>query len=148
MSQTRLRAWLSAIIWSLAGLGFVGAFFSGGGPGGWATDSLRHLVGAAALGFGFVGYWLTLWFTRRAKGAPPATDERDVQVVARANQVSLVVVLLGIFACTIGLWVAFEPRGQVPVGWMWFLAYGSVILASVASSLATLILDGRTGGNA
>ena len=147
MSQTRLRAWLIAVIWSLAGVGFFLTFFSGGGPGEWATDSTRHLTGALALGFGFVGYWLALWFTRQREGGPPASDERDVQIAARANQVTLIVVLVGIYAFTISLWTVFEAGGQVPVGWMWFLAYGSVILAYVTSSVTTLILDGRMGGH-
>jgi hypothetical protein len=30
---------------------------------------------------------------------------------------------------------------------MWFLAYGSVILAFITSSVTTLILDGRMGGH-
>ncbi len=147
MSQTRVRAWLAAVIWILAGVGFFVTFFSGGGPGGLATDSIRHAAGAGALGFGFGGYWLALWFTRQRKGAPPAADERDAEIVARANQVTLVVVLVGVFSCAIGLWIAYEADGQVPVGWMWFLAYGSAILAFVTSAVAILVLDGRTSGH-
>lgn len=147
MSQTRLRAWLSAVIWTLAGVGFFVAFFSGGGPGEWAADSMRHFSGAVALGVGFVGHWLALWFTRQRKGRLPVSDERDLQIVAQANQVTLIVVMVGIFVFTISLWTIFEAGGQVPVGWMWFLAYGSAILAFVTSSVTTLILDGRTGGN-
>jgi len=147
MSQTRMRAWLAGIIWMLAGVGFLVAFFSGGGPGTWAEDSGRHLAGAAALAFGFLAYWTVLWATRRKPGGPPLADERDYEIVARANQATLVVVLVGIFAFTIGLWTVYESAGQVPVGWMWFLAYGSVILASVTSAAAILVLDGRTGGH-
>lgn len=147
MSQTRLRAWLATIIWSMAGLGFALTFFTGGGPSGLAVESGRHLAGALALAFGFGGHWLALWVTRRRKGAPLASDERDLQTVARANQASLVVVLLGMFALAITLWTVYEPAGTVPVGWMWFIAYGAVILASVASAVATLVLDGRTGGH-
>ncbi|MGW8266539.1 MAG: hypothetical protein ACWGSQ_09235 [Longimicrobiales bacterium] len=148
MSQTRRRAWLALVIWSAAGMGFLVTVFSGGGPGELAQDSGRHLAGAGALAFGFVGYWLALWGTRQPKGGPPMSDERDAEVLARANQATLVVVLVGIFALTIGLWVAYESAGSVPVGWMWFLAYGSVILASVTSPTVTLILDARLGGHA
>ena len=120
----------------------------GGGPGAFPEESRRHLAGAVALAFGFLGYWLVLWLTRQRKGGPPLADERDLQVVARANQATLVVVLVGIFVFTIVLWTAYESAGSVPVGWMWFLAYGEVILASVTSAVTTLILDGRTGGHA
>jgi cytochrome bd-type quinol oxidase subunit 2 len=147
MSQTRLRAWLAAIIWSVAGVAFLASVFSGGGPGELARDSMRHLAGAGALAFGFFGYWLVLWFTRQRKGRPPLSDERDLQIVARANQLTLVVVLLWVFALTMGLWVANESEGSVPVGWMWFLAYGSVIVAFLVSTVTTLVLDGRVGGH-
>ena len=147
MSQTRLRAWLAAMIWTLAGIIFFLTFFSGGGPGELDTDSTRHAAGAAALGFGFVGYWVALWLTRQRKGAPPVSDERDLQIMARANQVTLIVVLVGIYVFTISLWTVYEAGGQVPVGWMWFLAYGSAILAFVTSSMTTLVLDGRAGGH-
>jgi hypothetical protein len=147
MSQTRQRAWLAAVIWTLAGAGFLLTFFSSGGPEGYSTDSLRHLTGAAALGFGFGGYWLMLWLTRRKRGGPPLSDERDVRVQAQANQATLIVVLVGIYIFTIGLWIVFETEGQVPVGWMWFMAYGSGILAFVTSSVTTLILDARVGGH-
>ena len=147
MSQTRLRSWLSAVIWTIAGVGFFFTFFSGGGPGGLASDSMRHVAGAGAVAFGFLGYWLALWLTRQRQGRPPAVDERDLQVSARANQATLVVVLMVIFTFSISLWTVYESGGQVPVGWMWFLAYGSVILAFVTSSVTTLILDGRMGGH-
>ena len=147
MSQTRLRAWLACVIWTLAGVGFMLTSFSGGGPGELANDSMRHVTGAVALGFGFVGYWLALWFTRQRKGGPPVSDERDTQIAALANQTTLIVVLVGIFVFTISLWTVYEPEGHVPVGWMWFLAYGSAILAYVTSSVATLILYGRMGGH-
>ena len=97
MSQTRLRSWLAAVIWTLAGVGFFLTFFSGGGPEGLASDSMRHVAGAGAVAFGFLGYWLALWLTRQRQGRPPAVDERDLQVSARANQATLVVVLMVIF---------------------------------------------------
>jgi hypothetical protein len=147
MSQTRRRAWLATFIWSLAGTVFLVSSFAGGGPGELAADSRRHLATAGAVAFGFLTHWAVLWATRRKKGDPALADERDYQIVARANQATLVMVLVGVFALTIALWTVYEAGGQVPVGWMWFLAYGSVILASVASAVSILILDGRMGGH-
>lgn len=147
MGQTRKRAWLVAVIWMVAGIGFGLTFFMGGGPGTLPDDSLRHFAGAGALAFGFLGYWFTLFFTRKRRGGPLLADERDFQILARANQATLVVVLLGIFVFTISLWTVYESGGQVQVGWMWFLAYGSVILTFVMSAVTTLILERSTGDN-
>ena len=146
LSQTRLRAWLATAIWTLAGIGFVVTFFADGGADQFASASTRHLAGAVAIAFGFLGNWVALWMTRR-RGQALVADERDVQVVARAGQATLIVVLVGIYAFTIGLWIAYEGAGVVPVGWMWFLAYGCVILASVTFAISTLLLDGSTGGH-
>jgi uncharacterized membrane protein len=146
MSQTRLRAWMAIVIWVVAGIGFCLAFFMRGGPREFAADSGRHVAAAAAMAFGFLAWWAAL-FRTRARAGEVAVDERDLQVVARAGQTTLIVVLVAIFAFTIGLWTAFEGDGSVPVGWMWFLAYGSVILASITHGVVVLTLDGKAGGN-
>jgi len=146
MSRTRFRAWLTAGIWTVAGAGLLASFFLGGGPTGFAADSGRHVAAAGAVAFGFFGYWLVLWITRRRRGGPPVEDERDLSVTSRANQTALIVVLVWVFAVTIGLWVAYEAAGQVPAGWMWFVAYGSVVVATVTSAVGTLVWDGRLGG--
>ena len=146
LSQTRARAWLAFLIWTVAGTGFILTFFMGGGADQFDTDSARHLVGAGALAFGFFGWWAALWFTRKGDQGLVA-DERDVRVVLQAGQATLIIVMVGIFAFTMGLWIAYEGVGAVPVGWMWFLAYGSVILTSLAFAVSTLVLDGRMGGH-
>lgn len=146
MSQTRRRAWSVMVIWTLAGAGFFLAFFSGGGAGEFDTDSARHLGAAAAVGFGFLGWWGALWLTRSREGEI-LTDERDLQVMARAGHATLVVVLMVIFAGTVSLWTIYEEAGSVPVGWLWFIAYGAVILAVVANSLLVLVLERKTWRN-
>jgi uncharacterized membrane protein len=103
-------------------------------------------MAAAAIGFGFVGWWASLWLTRKRGGAVVA-DERDLQIVARAGQATLVIVCLVTFAIAIALWTRYEDAGVVPVGWMWGIAYAVVIVAVVTNSLAVLILDGSTTGH-
>jgi uncharacterized membrane protein len=87
-----------------------------------------------------------MWATR-ARGGAVTVDERDAQVVARASRGTLIVVLMGVFALAVGLWEAYREPGAVPVGWMWFLAYGVVIATFVVHSVATLVVDGRYGGH-
>ena len=145
MSQTRLRAWAATFFWSVSGVWFFAAFFSGGGAEEFDTDSGRHLISAAGILFGFVGYWATLWLTRR-RGDEVVVDERDLQVSARASQGTLVAVLMIMFLLCTLLWMTHEADGVLAVGWMWFLAYGSMVLGLVINSVAFLILDGSMGG--
>jgi uncharacterized membrane protein len=146
MSQTRLRAWWAVAVWGLAGVGFAVAFFAWGGPAEYAADRVRIVAGAVAIAFGYGGYSLAMWLTR-ARAGEVAVDERDAEVVARASRATLVVVLVGVFGLSVGLWEAYRPEGAVPVGWLWFLAYGTVIAAFVVHSLATLLADARSGGH-
>jgi hypothetical protein len=87
-----------------------------------------------------------MWLTRRRDGAV-AVDERDDQVVARASQATLVVVLMAVFLLSVGLWEAYRAEGAVPVGWLWFLAYGVIIVTFVVHAVATLVVDARLGGH-
>lgn len=146
MSQTRLRAWLATVVWTLAGVGFFLAFFSGGGAAEFDTDSGRHLLAAGAIGFGFLAYWGGLWLTR-GRGDQILADERDFQVVARASQATLIVVLIVVFSISVALWTIYEADGVLAVGWMWFLAYASMLVGLVTNAVTVLILDGRTVGS-
>lgn len=146
MSRTQALAWIAVVIWSLTGVGFALAFFAWGGPARFAVDSMRILAGAAAVAFGYGGFLAALWATRhRVKGV--VLDERDAQVVARAGRATLIVVLVGVYGLSIGLWIAYEAAGAVPVGWLWFMGYGAVIAAFLVHAAATLILDARLGGH-
>ena len=146
MSQTRFRAWLATVVWTLSGVGFFIAFFSGGGAAEFDTDSGRHLMAAGAIGFGFLAYWGGLWLTR-GRGNQIVADERDFQVVARASQATLIVVLIAVFSFSVALWTIHEADGVLAVGWMWFLAYGSMLVGLITNAVTVLILDGRTVGS-
>jgi uncharacterized membrane protein len=104
------------------------------------------VAGAVAIAAGYAAYMLAMWATR-ARGGEVVSDERDAVVVARASRATLIVVLMAVFALSVGLWEAHRGDGAVPVGWLWFLAYGTVIATFVVHSIATLVVDGRYGGH-
>lgn len=146
MSQTRVRAWLAAAIWMIAGAGFTTTFFAWGGPAQYADDRARIVAGAVAIAFGYGAYFLAMWLTRGRRGQV-LVDERDAQVAGVATRATLIIVLVGVFALSVGLWEGYREAGAVPVGWLWFLAYGVVIAASVVNAVATLVVDARLGGH-
>lgn len=146
LSQTRQRAWWAVVIWSVAGVGFTVAFFAWGGPAEYASDRVRIVAGAVAIALGYGGYLLAMWLTR-TRGDEVVADERDAAVLARASRATLVVVLSAVFMLSVGLWEGYRSEGAVPVGWLWFMAYGAVIVTFVVHSVATLLADARSGGH-
>jgi len=147
LTLTQLQARLAAAVWSIAAVVFAVAFFAGGGSTEFGADRGRHLLSALTVALAYGGYWVMVWITRRRAGGVRAVDERDVHVVARAGQTTLIVVLVSVYVVAIGLWTVYEESGSVPVGWMWFLAYGIIILAFLAYAISTIVVDRWTRGN-
>ncbi len=147
MSQTQARAWWAAAIWTLVGVGFAVVFFARGGPAAFGADRLRVLAGAVAIGFGYAAYSAVVLATRSRHGEV-VTDERDTVVANKATQATIIVVLVAVYGLSIGLWEGYRSEGVVPVGWLWFLAYGAVIVTFVVHAVATLVMNARHGGRA
>ncbi|MGD8727163.1 MAG: hypothetical protein PVH40_05930 [Gemmatimonadales bacterium] len=148
MTLTKRRAWSAAVLWAVAGTVFSVSFFSAGGPTQYAAEPVRVLAGAIVL---VVAGMLQVWIVRGllpGADARDMTDERDMAVIARAGQITLMIVLLAVLGSSVALWIGYGPAGQVPVGWMWYLGYGTVILAFLAHALATVFVDARMGGDA
>lgn len=142
MTQSRLRAILNLLIWSVVAIGFVITFFMAGGAETYAEDGQRRLFGAIFLAIGFLGTPVMLFLTRVRKGGRRLiTDERDIRIGRQAALGALVVVLIYVFLTCIVLWESYRGQGCVPVGWMWFLAYSTAALCYLAPATATLILD-------
>ena len=142
MTQGRRRTLWTLAIWSVVAIGFGVTVFAYGGPETYVEGQTRRLIGAVFLAIGFFGTPLMLFLTRTRPGATHvASDERDERISQKATMIGLVVVLLYVFLTSIGLWEAYSDTGAVPVGWMWFLAYSTAILAYLAPATAALVLD-------
>jgi len=140
MTQARRRALWTLAIWGVVAIGFAVTFFQGGGPGDYADDKTRRVVGAVFLALGFFGTPLMQWWTRGRPGQV-VMDERDESIGRRAATGGLIVVLLYVFTLCIVLWERHADAGCVPVGWMWFLAYSTATLAYLVPALIFLLLD-------
>jgi len=116
-----LQARLAAAVWSIAAVVFAVAFFAGGGSTEFGADRGRHLLSALTVALAYGGYWVMVWITRRRAGGVRAVDERDVHVVARAGQTTLIVVLVSVYVVA--------------------------ILAFLAYAISTIVVDRWTRGN-
>jgi fatty acid desaturase len=68
-------------------------------------------------------------------------DERDESIDARATRIGIIAVVILVFLGSIALWDAYQEPGCVPVGWMWVLAYSTLILSHLAPAFVSLAVD-------
>ena len=142
MTQSRLRILLALAIWLICAIGFSATVVSQGGPATYADDSARRVIGAAFLAFGIFGAPVMRLLTRGKPGAGSTPrDERDERIGAKATNIGMIVVALVVFAGSIALWETYRDAGCVPVGWMWVMAYATLILSNLAPAIVGLALD-------
>ena len=148
MTQTKIRARFGLVIWGTVAVGFGLVFFLSGGAASYADDSIRMLIAAVILGAGFIGYVSMLYLTREKEDDKALIrDERDLEIARQANEIALVAVLVFVFSVSITLFLIYETAGNLPVGWMWFLAYATACFGLLAQAVATLVLHREMSGN-
>lgn len=142
MSLARTSSILSIVFWGICAAGFFTVAFTGGGVETFAEDSGRHATGAVFILFGLVVAPLARWIVRR-RSSPGAvlTDERDERVQAKALMVTLVLVTMIVFLTAFFLWERYQEAGAVPVGWMWVIAYGTMIVTNLTAPALVLMTD-------
>jgi hypothetical protein len=142
MTQLRKRALWIVAIWSVVAAGFLATFFGFGGAESFAEDSSRIAAGSVFLAFGVIGTPIMLTLTRARAGTKHlVSDERDERLARRANPIGMTIVAMYVFLVCIGLWDAYRDPGAVPVGWMWFLAYTTMIFTYLSTAIVQLVLD-------
>ena len=148
MTQTQIRARYVLGIWGLAAVAFGLVFFLGGGAVTYADDSIRMGIAAVILAAGYIGYFIMIYLTREKSNSKALIrDERDLEIARRANEITLVVVLVFVFTVCIALFLGYETAGSLPIGWMWFLAYATSCFGLLAQAVATLVLHREMSGN-
>ena len=148
MTQTKIRARFGLVIWGTVAVGFGLVFFLSGGAASYADDSIRMLIAAVILGAGFIGYVSMLHLTREKEDDKALIrDERDLEIARQANEIALVAVLVFVFSVSMTLFLIYETAGNLPVGWMWFLAYATACFGLLAQAVATLMLHREMSGN-
>jgi len=148
MTQTHKRALSNLVIWGVVAVGFLIVFFGDGGPTNFATDQRRMVPATVLVNAGILAFFVTLYVTRSRRGESRVTvDERDRQIERRAAGGTLIFVLLAVYLACAGLWEAYRGEGCVPVGWLWFLGYATVIFGSLAHAVTILVLYRVVGGD-
>lgn len=142
MPKSRLLNLLMIAIWVVVAVGFAATVFTAGGPATYTDDARRRVIGAVFLAIGIFGMPLLRWlFRSRPDAEHVERDERDERIDAKATSIGMIAVALFVFLGNITLWEAFQNPGCVPVGWMWVMAYSTLILAHLAPALVSFVFD-------
>lgn len=141
MSLARKLAVITSIVWLTIGVASTLLVLDSGldGLASPAGDRTRSLLAAIILPGYLIGF-AVLWWTRNGRRAGEI-DERDKKVERRATEVAAIVVLLTFFLVSIGLYDAYLDRGAVPVGWLYIMAYGTIVWVSLLHPVLRLIID-------
>lgn len=151
MTQLKLRAVWSLIIWSLVMAGICIVFFSAGGADTFLDGERRVTLTRVFITVGFSAYFLLLLLTRkRSQINLPVKDERDEMIQKLALTAGFYVVIVYAFIFSTALYAfykVYSERVLMPVGWVWFLGLSCIIIGHITISASTLILNGRMSGN-
>ncbi len=141
MSLARRLAVISSAVWLIIGIAFTFLILDSGLEG--LASSSGERTRSVLAGIILPGYLISfalIWWTYKGRRAGEI-DERDRKVERRATEIAAIVVLLTVFLVCIALYDAYVDRGAVPVGWLYIMAYGTIIWVSLLHPMLRLAVD-------
>ena len=152
MTQLKVRALWSLIIWSIVMIGLLIIFFMRGGPSTFLDGDTRVELTRICFSLGLGAYFFMMFLTKvRTDSGKLIKDERDDRIARHANASAFSLLLAYVFALGLFLyWYYKVHRGEalMPVGWIWFLALSSYFVGFLTQAVTTLSLYSRMSGHA
>ncbi|PAT02262.1 hypothetical protein CI105_02655 [Candidatus Izimaplasma bacterium ZiA1] len=124
------------IVSSLSLFGFS-IFFFIVGPVDFVQDSLNLVISSCILAFFFVTSSIINLVNHKKK--LEAYDERDNSIISNANIYGFVITMMYVFVFTTSLFIKFRDLEYVSVGYLWFIAYSSIIFSYFSISLLIVV---------
>ena len=141
MALWHKRVLIQALIWSVAAAGFLSFSFAGDGPAWLIKHSPRRNAAAGFVGGALALHMTVRYFTRNRKDAPePLVDERDEEINRKSSEIALGLTVAGVFLGAVALNDAFAEPGAVPAGWLWFLAWSTMLLSHLSQALTAVVM--------
>jgi len=144
MTDTMNRAirTLLLLVLVIAGLGIVGIVF----PVVAITDGLSPVIFAGLFGFSvWCSFMWLIPLTCSPKGKKRVTwDERDKMIHIRSVLTGYSVLWLYVVAVCMIFWGAIGPEGKITTNVLILIVFGGMGVFAIASSIAGLVLYGRT----
>lgn len=67
-------------------------------------------------------------------------DERDTQIQTKATNIALILTTMFVFLFCLSLFLGYEDVGNVPVSWLWLLAYLTFSVAYFSTSTIIVLM--------
>lgn len=144
MSKSMKFTIVQITAWSIVAISMVCIFTNEGTIEQWGDNRTKTIL----LALLFLGGYATsfiLSILEKTKRWGFKRDERDKMIQMQAMSVGFIAALLYVFIVSISLYAAYESRGTMPVGWVWFIAYSTIVIANLSVTIPTLLLYRKQG---
>lgn len=131
-------------IWTMVGIGMGIVFASSSVSSTWADHPVKTVLLAILFLIGF-GTDFVLRIIEGSKKWGFKRDERDMAIQSRAMSYGFLFIVLYIFVIAMFLFMTYETVGSVPVGWVWFMAYSTIVVSNLSVGILSLIYYSRQG---
>lgn len=144
MSKLVKTTVIHVVVWSIAAIGMVIIFTLPRTITDWGDNRLATVLLAVLIAAG-LGVDLFLRIYQRSKKHGFMRDERDHYMQGKAVSAGFLITILYIFILSISLYIKYENLGTMPVGWVWFIAYSTIIAANLSIGMCSLLYYRKHG---
>lgn len=139
MSRVVKFTLFQVITWFLVGLGMFMIVTRPGVIENWGDNKYKSIALAILFLLGY-GTDLVIRMLEKSKKFGFIRDERSEYNQLKAMSIGFIIVLIFIFVFAITLYTRFENKGFMPIGYVWILAYSTIIAANLGVGIPTLII--------
>jgi hypothetical protein len=135
---------IQVITWSIIAVGMGLIFASGDTIGEWEDNKTKSVLLAALFLLGY-GTDFIIRIIEKSKRWGMKRDERDKTVQYQALSIGFILLMIYLFVLCIGLYEYYEGTGYIPIAWVWFIAYSTIVVANLVSGYASLYYYKKQG---
>lgn len=135
---------IQTIIWSIVAIGIVVIFSLPNTIRDWGDNRLKTIFLALLFLVG-LGTDFLLRILERSKKYGFVRDERDQFVQNKAMYLGFIILALYICILSFSLYIWYESDKFLPIGWVWFIAYSSIVIANLGTSIVSIVYYIRQG---
>jgi len=103
----------------------------------WGDNQIKTILLAVLIAFGLFMDLVIRTIIKRGR------QLKENQINYKNLNVEIIATLLYIFIIIITLYIYYESAGAVPVGWLWFIAYSTIVFVNITFGVCDLLFNQR-----